>query len=84
MAKCPESLLRSGKKFSILSLYNELCYRHALTRLANNFDLELVTKAWENYSEIFDTVINGGKANKVKVVGIKNATTLGGLTIIGL
>jgi hypothetical protein len=35
-------------------------------------------------TRIVDNVIKGGKANKVKVLGIKNATTLGGLTIIGL
>lgn len=42
----------------IQALYNELCYRHALARLATTFDSEVVTNSWENYSSLFDSVIH--------------------------
>ncbi|KAL4487148.1 hypothetical protein ABPG72_017867 [Tetrahymena utriculariae] len=42
----------------ITYLYSELCYRHALARLQNSFDAELVCKSWENYNDIFETVIH--------------------------
>ncbi|EAR99830.2 RNA polymerase I-associated factor PAF67 (macronuclear) [Tetrahymena thermophila SB210] len=42
----------------IAYLYSELCYRHALARLQNSFDAELVCNSWENYNDIFDTVIH--------------------------
>ncbi|EGR32560.1 hypothetical protein IMG5_077970 [Ichthyophthirius multifiliis] len=39
---CNRKCQRNRIELDIQTLYNELCYRHALTRLANNFDVDLV------------------------------------------